>query len=449
MTKTEQNSKNFSRRKFIGDAVALGTIGTLGMNAVISSCSRQEKYVAPVFPDKAPDGPVIRAGLVGCGGRGTGAALNFLNAGPNLELVALGDLFQDRMDRCREILKKRKDVEISDDKCFLGFDAYKKVIDSDIDLVLLCQPPYFRAVSFDYAIKAGKHAFIEKPVGVDPTGVRSVRASGKIAESAGLFVLAGTHYRHLRDRVKAYEMVKNGAIGDIISVNCYYNMAKLWHKDREKGWSDMEAMIRDWVNWRWLSGDHIVEQHIHELDTVNWFTGKLPVKCVAFGGRHRRLTGDQYDFFSVDFVYDDGKHMHSMCRQISGCANNVSTLFFGTKGYTDGMSTIWDYNGNVLWEYEYPKNDEGKPTNIPSVPPHDQEMINLITALRTNKYVNDTENVSNANIMAIMGRESAYTGKEMSFDEIMNSDMKLGPEELAMGPVNIPVKIPVPGITPV
>lgn len=444
-----KNSKNLNRRKFIGDTIAISMLGTLGLNAAISACSRKEKYVSPNFPDKAPEGALLKAGLIGCGGRGTGAAINFLNAGPNLEITTLGDVFQDRLDACRNTLKERQGIEIPDKNCFIGFDSYKKVIDSDVDIVLLCQPPYFRPVTFDYAIKAGKHVFVEKPVGVDPVGVRSVMATGKIAESAGLYVVAGTHYRHMRDRVKAFEMVKNGAIGKIISVNCYFNMSKLWHKNRQPAWSDMEAMIRDWVNWRWLSGDHIVEQHIHELDTVGWFTGKYPVSCVAFGGRHRRLTGDQYDFFSVDFVYDDGKHMHSMCRQISGCANNVSTLFFGTKGYTNGMNKIWDYDGNIIWEYKYPTDKEGKPTNVPSVPPHDQEIINFITALRSNNYVNDIPNVANANIVAIMGRESAYTGKEVSYEEIMNSDMKLGPDVITLGPVNMPIEIPKPGITPV
>ena len=444
----DQKSKALSRRRFLGDAAAISTIGALGLGAVVSSCSRKTKYTAPVLLDQAPDGKVLRAGLVGCGGRGTGAALNFLNAGPNLEITALGDIFPHRLETCRNTLLKRKNVEVPDQKCFIGFDAYKKVIDSDVDIVLLCEPPFFRHISFEYAVKAGKHCFIEKPVGVDPVTVRSVMVSGKQAESAGLFVVAGTHYRHMRDRVAAHEMVKNGAIGNIISANCYFNMGKLWHVSRQEGWSDMEAMTRDWVNWCWLSGDHIVEQHIHELDTVHWFMDKHPAKCVAFGGRHRRVTGDQFDFFSVDFEYDDGRHMHSMCRQIEGCANNVSTLFFGTKGYTNGTNKIWDNSGKLTWEYQYPPDNEGKPSNRLAVAPHDQEIIDFITAIRENKYVNDTQNVSMANIVAIMGRESAYTGKEVSYEEIMNSDMKLGPSKLEFGPVDIPPIPPTPGTVP-
>jgi myo-inositol 2-dehydrogenase / D-chiro-inositol 1-dehydrogenase len=443
-----QKSDALSRRKFIIDAAAISAIGAMGVGAVVSSCSRKPEYVAPVLRDQAPDGNVLKAGLVGCGGRGTGAAMNFLNAGPNLEITALGDLYPHRLDGCRTTLKERQGVDVPDQNCFTGFDAYKKVIDSDVDIVLLCEPPFFRPISFEYAVQARKHVFIEKPVGVDPVGVRSVMASGKMAESAGLMVVAGTHYRHMRDRVKAFEMVKNGAIGNIISVNCYFNMSKLWHVNRQEGWSDIEAMTRDWVNWRWLSGDHIVEQHIHELDTVAWFMEKHPVKCVGFGGRHRRPTGDQNDFFSVDYVYDDGRHMHSMCRQIDGCANNVSTLFFGTKGYTNGTDKIWDKNGNTIWEYEYPLDEESQSANRLAVAPHQQEIITFVTALRENNYVNDTRNVCDANMVAIMGRESAYTGREVSFDEMMSSTMRLGPTELKFGPYDIPAAPPVPGTSP-
>jgi myo-inositol 2-dehydrogenase / D-chiro-inositol 1-dehydrogenase len=445
----DKKINDLSRRKFIGNLAAVGAFSSPGIGAVVSSCSRKPGYVAPVFPDQAPDGRVLKAGLVGCGGRGTGAALNFLNAGPNLEVTALGDLFRHRLDNCRKSLMDRHGTEIPDQNCFEGFDSYRKVIDSDIDIVLLCEPPYFRPASFEYAVKARKHVFIEKPVGVDPVGVRSVMASGKMAESAGLVVVAGTHYRHMRDRLKAFEMVKNGAIGDIISVNCYFNMSKLWHVNRQEGWSDIEAMIRDWVNWRWLSGDHIVEQHIHELDTVSWFMGKHPVKALGFGGRARRPTGDQNDFFSIDFEYDDGRHMHSMCRQIDGCANKVDTCFYGTRGYTNGTNRIWDYNDNLLWEYQYPLDDDGQPTNRLLVPPHDQEIINFVTAIRAGTYTNDSQNVSHANIVAIMGRESAYSGREVTFEEVMNSNMRLGPDKLEFGPYDIPHFPPVPGTDPV
>ncbi len=440
--------KNLSRRKFIGNISAISVLGSIGIGAVVSSCNRRVKYQAPVFPDEAPDGPVLKAGLVGCGSRGTGAVVNYLNSGPNLEITALGDVFQHRLDSCREELKERFDVDIPDEKCFKGFDSYQKVIDSGIDVVLLCEPPHFRPRSFEYAVQKRKHIFAEKPMGVDPVGVRSIMASGKMAESAGLNVVVGTQRRHQRDYVKTFEMVKNGIIGDIISANAYWNQSTLWFTRRQEGWCDMEAMLHDWYNWHWLSGDHIVEQHIHNIDVANWFLEKYPVKAVGFGGRHRRPTGNQNDFFSVDFSYDDGRHMHSMCRQIDGCANNVSELIFGTKGYTNARNQIWDYKGNLIWEYQYPLGEDGQPMNRVAISPYDQEHINLVTAIRTDNYINETQNICEANMVAIMGRVSAYTGREVSWEEMMNSDMRLGPTTYEMGPVDVPRVPPVPGTSP-
>ncbi len=443
-----QKSKALSRRKFIGDAAAISALGALGVGAVISSCSRRPEYRSPVFPDQAPDGPVLRAGVVGCGGRGTGAAINFLNAGPNLEIAALGDVFQHRLDRCRNELREKMNVEVADENCFTGMDAYRHVIDAGVDIVILCEPPHFRPQSFEYAVQARKHIFAEKPVGVDPVGVRSFMAAGKMAEAAGLNVAAGTQRRHQRDYVKTYEMVRNGEIGDLVSANCYWNQSKLWHVNRQPGWTDMEAMIRDWVNWTWLSGDHIVEQHVHNIDVVNWFFGKHPAKALGFGGRHRRPTGDQYDFFSIDYVFDDNRHMHSMCRQIDGCANNVSEMIFGTKGYTNGQNRIWDYDGNLIWEYEYPLGDDGQPMNRVAISPYDQTHINLVSAIRNGEYLNESQNVAESVMTAIMGRVSAYTGREVTWEEIMESSLSIGPDKLEMGPVDIAAVPPTPGTAP-
>jgi myo-inositol 2-dehydrogenase / D-chiro-inositol 1-dehydrogenase len=442
--KMKSNSGNLSRRKFIGDA-GIGTIGAIGLGAFISSCNQKHKYSAPVFPDSAPDGPILRAGVIGCGGRGTGAALNFLDAGPNLEITALGDVFAHRLENCRKQLKESKDVDIADSNCFIGFDAYKKVIDSGVDYVILCEPPHFRPASFEYAVQARKHIFAEKPVGVDPSGIRRVMAAGKMAESAGLNVGVGTQRRNSADYVKTYEMVKNGAIGKPVAANCYWNSGPLWHVQRQEGWSDMECMLRDWGNWCWLSGDHIVEQHIHNIDVVSWFFESHPVKAVGFGGRHRRLTGDQFDFFSVDFVFDDGRHLHSMCRQIPDCANNISEFIVGTKGYTNARDKIWDNNGKLIWEYDYPVDENGQSSGQLIISPKDQEHINLVTAIRTGQYKNETQAICESNLVAVMGRESAYTGREVTWDQMMNSGMSLGPDDYAMTSLNIPDRHPVPG----
>jgi len=214
------NLKSRSRREFIEGAAALSVLGAIGAGHLLTSCkSQRERYETPPLADKAPDGPLLKAGLIGCGGRGTGAAINFLNAGPNLRITAIGDVFQDRLDRCRSTLKEQRNVDIPDQNCFVGFDAYKGVIGSDVDVVICATPPHFRPAHFEAAVQARKHAFIEKPCAVDPVGARSVMASGKMAESTGLTVVSGTQLRHSRDRVATFGMIKNGAISNLISGN--------------------------------------------------------------------------------------------------------------------------------------------------------------------------------------------------------------------------------------
>jgi predicted dehydrogenase len=270
-------------------------------------------------------------------------------------------------------------------------------------------------------------------------------ASAQKAMGLGLSIVTGTQRHHQRDYVSAWQQIAQGAIGDIVGGNVYWNQAKLWHKDPKREWSEMEAMIRDWVNWSWLSGDHIVEQHVHNIDVFNWFYGKHPVKAVGFGSRLRRVTGDQYDNFSVDYVFESGIHLHSMCRQINGCTDNVSEFIQGTTGSTNCRNSILDLTGKEIWKYEYPLDSEGKPTNSVSVDPYLQEHIDLVTAIRTNKPIVEAENTAISTLTAIMGRISAYTGKETTWEEMMNSDLKLGPKTFIMGPVDVSKTIPVAG----
>jgi len=436
---------NFSRRRFLTNAAAIGAVGVIGANALVS-CAEKKKTVElnlPPLLDQAPDGAPLKAGLIGCGGRGSGAALDFLNAGPNLTIHALGDVFQDRIDDCRNKLKNQANNEIADENIFVGFDAFEKVIDSGVDVVILATPPHFRPEHFAAAVQARKHVFMEKPVAVDPVGIRSVMATAKKAESLGLKIVGGTQRRHQRDYIEVYKQIANGAIGDIVSANCYWNQSKLWHRNPNADWTEMEFMIRDWVNWLWLSGDHIVEQHIHNIDVINWFSGKHPTKAVGFGSRQRRVTGDQYDNFSIDFTYDDGMHTHSMCRQINGCANNVSEFVMGTNGSSNCQNKIWDAKGAELFAYAYPTEESG----VREISPYVQEHIDLVTCIRENIPVNEAEQIAITNMCAIMGRVSAYTGKEVTFDEMMNSDMKLGPDTYIMGEVGIVdnATVPVPG----
>lgn len=443
----EQNQKT-SRRRFLGNTT-IGAIGVIGAAQLVRSCTSGEKkpeVVAPAILNTAPDGLPLKAGVVGCGGRGSGAATDWLNAGNDLSIVAVADVFQDKVDGIRQKLKDEKNVEIDDANVFLGFDAYKRLLETDLDVVILATPPYFRPEQFQACVEARKHVFMEKPVAVDPVGARAIMAASKQAEAAGLSVVTGTQRRHSWNYKNVLARLRAGMIGDIVASNVYWNQSKLWHREKQAGWTEMEYMIRDWVNWTWLSGDHIVEQHIHNLDVSNWFTGKTPVEAVGVGSRQRRVTGDCYDNFFVDFVYDDRVHMNSMCRQINDCANYVGEFLRGTKGYTDCGKTIWDAAGNVIYEYVPPVDENGDPVeNSPLV----QEHIDLVAAIRTGNQIVEAEETARVNLAAIMGREAAYTGKQVTWDEMMSSGLKLGPEhELAMGPVDIKKVVPVPGSAP-
>lgn len=445
----EKENKSVSRRKFLGTAAAVGTIGALGISGIVSACGKKTKTGdypdLPPMDDIAPAGKKLKAGLVGCGNRGTGAAIDFLSAGPDLEITALADVFMDQVLAARTKLKNAKKVNIPDKNCFSGFDAYQKLIDSGVDIVLLATPPHFRPEHFEACVKARKHVFLEKPIAVDPVGIRKIIATGKKAEAIGLSVITGTQRRHKRDYIETYKHVADGAIGEIVAANAYWNQAHVWYRTRQPGWSDMEYMIRNWNNFTWLSGDHILDTHVHNIDIINWFTGKHPDFAIGYGGRHHRLTGDQYDFFAINFHYENSLKSNSYCRQIDNCANFVSELVIGTKGYTNCENKIFDHNGKVLWEYEYPKNKQGESTNQVKVSPYVQEHIHLVTSIRTNKPYNEAEQTALSTLTAIMARESAYSGKKVSWDEIMNSDLRLGPTEYDIGSVNMEFPIPKPG----
>ncbi|MFO7933689.1 MAG: Gfo/Idh/MocA family oxidoreductase [Bacteroidales bacterium] len=442
-------SAKTSRRRFLENTAAIGAVGAVGASQLIRACSTEGKtgeVEEPVMLDKAPEGEPLKAGVVGCGGRGTGAALNFLNAGPDLSITAAADVFQDKIDGFRNRLKEEKGVTLQDSNCFLGFDAYKRLLETGVDVVILATPPYFRPDHFLASVEARKHVFMEKPVAVDPVGARSIMAASKQAEAAGLNVITGTQRRHQRNYNNVLARVNAGMIGEIVASNVYWNQSKLWHREQQPAWTEMEYMIRDWVNWIWLSGDHIVEQHIHNIDVSNWFIGKAPLEAVGVGSRQRRVTGNCYDNFSVDFVYERDVHMHSMCRQINDCANRVGEHLRGTKGYTNCADTIWDPEGNPLYVYETPVDENGEPLVNSGL---DQEHVDLVAAIRNGEQIVEAEETARSNMTAIMGREAAYTGKNITWEEMMGSGLKLGPEgELSMGPVDIEAVVPVPGSAP-
>ncbi len=441
MSEAELNRRNF---------ITKATVGTLGAATIIAACSNQKsaklEIQLPELLDRAPDGKVIKAGLIGCGGRGTGAAVNFLDAGPNLEITALGDVFQDKIDNCRAELKTQKGVEIADENCFVGFDSFEKVIDSGVDVVLLCTPPHFRPAHVEAAVNARKHVFMEKPIAVDPVGARSVLASSKKAEAIGLCMVSGTIRRVQKDYMETHRRVANGEIGEIVGANIIRNGGALWYRNRNPKWTDMEYMLRNWVNFCWLSGDHITEQFIHEVDVMNWYMNENPVRATGWGGRQRRISGDQYDFFSIEYVYENGIRTNCAARQINGCTNRKVEQIMGTKGYADAAGKIYDLQGNQIWKYPHPEKgdteSEWKITN-----PYVQEHINLVTAIRTGKQLSDAEAQVNSTLITIMGRISAYTGKDVTWEELMNSDLYLGPKTYAFGPVpGIKEEIPVVGV---
>ena len=445
------NKTDQSRRRFISNS-AMAAIGTIGAAQLLSSCkesgSQKKEIKLPELLNQAPDGKVLKAGLIGCGGRGTGAAINFLDAGPNLQIVAMGDVFQDRLDKCRAELKTQKNVEIPDEKCFLGFDSYEKVIDAGVDIVLLCTPPHFRPQHVEAAVKAGKHIFMEKPCAVDPVGARSVLVSSERAKQSGLCIVSGTIRRNQKDFMETQRRVASGEIGDIVSAHIIRNGGSLWVIKRKPGMSDMEYMLRNWANFCWLSGDHIVEQFIHEIDVMNWYLGKNPVKAIGWGGRQRRVTGDQYDFFSVEYVYDNGMQTHCAARQITGCSNQTKQLITCTNGFADAKGSLYNLKGEEIWKYPYPQ--EGATDLTWKVKdPYVQEHINLVTGIRSGNIVNDAEAQVNSTLITIMARMSAYTGKDVTWEEVMNSDLYLGPKTYAFGPVpGIPETIPVIGAAP-
>jgi len=441
---------NINRRKFIGKA-ALAGIGIGGVGAILSGCKKKTDHKALGLPPilrGAPKGRKLRACLVGAGARGTGAAINFISSGPDLEIIGLAEVFQDKIDACRERFASF-DLPIPAENCFTGFDGFKKLMElPDLDVVLLVTPPQFRPDHFLEAVQKGKHVFLEKPLAVDPVGIRSIITSAKKAESIGLNVVTGTQRRHQEDYIETYKQVANGAIGTITAAKAFWNQDHVWFREREPGWDDMTYMLRNWNNFCWLCGDHILDTHVHNIDVINWFLGKYPERAIGYGGRARRVTGDQYDFFSIDFDYGNGISSHSMCRQIDSCANGTGEIIMGTEGYTNCQNTIWDLKGNIKWQFEYPKDENGNPMNQTVIPPYVQEHMHLVYAIRTGEYVNEAETTALSTLTAIMGRTAAYTGRAITWDEIYKSDMDLGPAKMEFGNVDMIFETPVPG-TPV
>lgn len=449
-----------SRRSFLKTSALVGTVGVMGgaSTGLLSSCSSNNKssntplrepgsYYVPELPDLAVDGKELRAGVIGCGGRGSGAAFDFLNSANGVTIVALGDVFDDQVNNLADRLKEEKNIEIPNDKRFVGLDAYKEVIDSGVDVVIDCTPPIFRPAHFEYAVEKNKHCFLEKPMFVDSVGYRKIVATAKQAEAKRLSVITGAIRRHTRGLVESHKQIMNGAIGEITGGIAMRNGSMLWYRERQPGWSDFEYMMKDWVNFRWLSGDHIVEQHIHGIDLFIWLTGLKPEKAVGFGSRQRRVTGDQYDNFSIDVTMDNGAHFHVMTRQMDGCTNGVSDIIQGSKGSWSrtseiGGPVIKDLAGNIIWHFD----EEEEKTNYKQINPFVLEHVNLVNCIRKNTPIEHASAISVSNMAAVMGRESAYSGLEVTWQEMTSSSLDYMPADLNMGAMDMSSFVtPVPG----
>ena len=445
----EKNKMN--RRDFLQRSTILGVGGIVGVSALASACKgpkyvplrKPEEYYIPELPDKAAPGREIKVGVIGCGGRGSGAIQNLFDAADGIRLTALGDVFPDRLEGLRKMASEKLGQEVPDENCFIGFDAYQKVIDSGVDMIIDTTPPVFRPDHFKYAVQKGVHSFLEKPVAVDAKGYRTVMAAAKQAQAKGLCVVCGTQRHHQRPYVEAFRKIQEGYIGEITGGNVYWNQGMLWYRNREKGWSDMEWMIRDWVNWKWLSGDHIVEQHVHNIDVFLWMSGYKVAKATGFGARHRRITGDQYDQFSIDFEMENGVHLHSMCRQIDGCSNAVGEIIYGTKGSWNSFDhEIKDLDGNVVWKFD----NEKAETEFKQHNPYVLEHVDLVNHIRKGEPIDEATACAMSTLAGVMGRTAAYTGDTVTWDTMSQSELDYLPEKLELGPMDMSdYTVQVPG----
>ena len=387
----------------------------------------------------------IRLGLIGCGGRGVGDAYVCFQAAEGVDLVAMGDIFPDRLDSARRTLSERmgENFKVTDETAFVGFDAYQKVLNAGVDMVILTTPPHFRPQHMTAAVEAGVHMFVEKPVSVDPVGNRVVLEAAKAADEKGLNIVAGTQARRMSHRMEMIQRIHDGAIGDIQWVQCVRHgggMLDWGPQERRPEWSDMEWQLRRWLFLTWLSGDFVSEMHVHELDIVNWIMGGPPTQCFAMGGRQsrtdRNLFGDVFDHFSADFQYANGAYCSYSGSQIQGSTTKNFERILGTKGeaYTD-WGTSW-IKGPQPFEFE------GEMPN-----PEVRQFADLIQAIRNNEKLNEGVQIADSSLTATMCRMSAYTARELSWRWALNqSRLDLSPPAYEMGDLEMP-PVAIPGQT--
>lgn len=446
MTDNHSGGNGPSRRSFLKTAAVAGAALTA------------EALLPQVH---AAGSDTIKVGIIGCGGRGSGAMENVLNAADNVEIVAIGDVFQFRVDGFRkhvesyaakdEVKKRGNKSSLTKDTCYAGLDAYEKVIKSDVNYIILATPPGFRPTHLEAAVAAGKNIFTEKPVATDGAGIRKVLDAYDAADKKGLAIGAGTQRRHQAGYVETMKQVHDGAIGDVVALRCYWNQGPIWFRERKEladhgvKDSDLAYQLHNWYHFVWTCGDHICEQHIHNLDVCNWAMKCPPKQALGTGGRARLPAGDAaevghiYDNFMVDFEYPNGVQMLSMCRQIAGSdgnfqgVNGVSEALVGTKGTC--QVNAYRINGKAVAGGRKGETD-----------PYVQEHTDLIAAIRAGKPYNELKTVAESTLTAIMGRLAAYTGKVVSYDQALKSEA-IVPEKLAWDMTLPEWKVAVPGVT--
>ncbi len=389
----------------------------------------------------------LRVGVIGSGGRGRGAAINCLDSAPGVEIVAVGDLFQRQVDGAAAAITKHcadKKLKAPTIQKFAGFDNYEKVLAAGVDMVILAAPPGFRPMHFEAAVNAGKHIFTEKPIAVDPVGVRQFIAAAKKAKEKRLAVVAGTQRRHQPSYIETLKRIHGGDVGELVGGSCYWNGTGIWFREKNDpkfpelaSMSDLEWQCWNWYHWDWLSGDQIVEQHIHNIDVMNWAFGGPPVKFLGMGGRQTRgaIQGNIWDHFAVELEYANGARVMSMCRHTPKSTQRVSEHIVGTKGVVDtaqsGEATI---KGEKAFRYT---------GALPN--PYVVEHTNLIASIRANNPLNEGEQVAFSTLTAIGGRMSAYTGREISWKWLLEgSKLDIFPKQVKAGPGLFP-GVPMPG----
>ncbi len=410
------DNKSEQRRDFL-KASAL-----LAGGAMLSSIPLTGAYAA--------GSDVIRVAVVGCGGRGTGAAFDALATGANIKIVALADAFRDRLDECFKKLSDRhgEKLDVPEDRKFVGFDAYKQAIPF-ADVVILATSPGFRPIHFEEAVKQGKHVFMEKPVAVDVPGVRRVLAAAEEAKRKKLNVVVGLQRRYQLNYREAAKRIQDGMMGEVVSGQVYWNSGGVWVRPRQPGQTEMEYQMRNWYYFNWLCGDHIVEQHVHQIDVANWLKGAYPVSIQGTGSRAWRSGkeyGEIYDNHAVELTYADGSVIYSQCRHFEGTANRVDETFQGTKGRiylsASNKAVIYDLKGNVI--YDHPGKGNANP--------YQHEHVELFDAISKGEYkFADAEYGAKSTLTGIIGRLATYSGQVIKWDEALASNVDLMPERFA------------------